>query len=267
MTTRLGEAELKPGDVLLMQGTALISKLICTFDQGRYSHAALYDGKNVVEMVSPGTTVRSLSESIADARFVDVYRYVSDDGRLLGSPGLDPAPLLKRIEWYEGQRERYGYEQIFLLAVLSATRSGAQGKLSPAMARILRHILDTAADKMAELIHAGKKPMICSELVYRCFTEAEPPYAIHVRGADAPRVAAAGLPGAETAGGEEQAFHREAASFLLNYAIAKGHNIATRGFPAAAVPADVVAASAVADFVTPHDLETSPNLQLVGSLV
>jgi len=268
MGAKIPQADLKPGDVLLMQGTGIVSDLIRMFDQGRYSHAAIYDGQNVAEMLSPGTTVRPVAESVADAWFVDVYRFISNDGQPLGNPGLDPQPVLGRIRYYEQNRQRYAYEQILLLALLCATRSEAQQNLSPVLAMILRRILDSAAEKIASMIHAGKEPMICSELVYRCYTEAGPLYAIRVRGADLPRLAAEAAVTVRTEAltPEEADFKREATTFLLNYAAAKRRNLGTREFASAASPRDIVAASTVADFVTPRDLATSPNLQMVGTL-
>jgi hypothetical protein len=107
--------------------------------------------------------------------------------------------------------------------------------------------------------------MICSELVFHCYADAGSPYAIVIRGADVPMMAAEAARWADLSP-EEIAFRQEATKFLLNYAVAKGHDVATRAFAAAMTPAAVVDASAVAAFVTPHDLETSPSLQMVGTL-
>ena len=268
MGTKIAQADLKPGDVLLMQGTSIVSELIRMFDHGNYSHAAIYDGSNVVEMLTQGTTVNALATSVQGTRFVDVYRFIGNDGTPLGSPGLDATPVSARIQFFEQNRERYGYEQIVLLALLCATRPEIQANLSPMLAMILRRILDSAAEVIAGMIHGGKEPMICSELVYRCFTEAGPSYAIRVRGSDAPAAAGdtAMVAGAEVLTPEAADFRREAASFLLNYAVAKGRNLGSREFSMATTPGDIVSASAVADFVTPRDLETSPNLQMVGTL-
>jgi hypothetical protein len=272
MATNVSPAQLQAGDVLLMQGDSLISDFIRIFDQGQYSHAAIFDGHNVVEMLAQGTTVRSLEESVVDTRFVDVYRFVGSDGTPLGSPGLERQPVLDRIQHYVDAGEQYGYEQILLLALLCATRREAQENLTPVQALILRRILDSAAEVVATMIHAGHTPMICSELVYKCYTEAGSRYAILVRGADLPAAAPLGAleslaPGrAAAAPAAQSAFQEEASRFLLNYAVAKRHNVAAREFATAATPAAIVAASAVADFVTPHDLETSPSLQLAGTL-
>jgi len=266
MSAKVPGVDLKPGDVLLMQGRGLVSDLIRLFNQGRYSHAAIYDGQNVVEMLSQGTSVNTLGKSsVPEARFVDVYRFVGSSGQPLGSPELDAAPVLGRIKHYETPPALYGYDQIVLLALLCATRREAHAALTPVQAQMLRCILDSAADEIANLIHAGREPMICSELVYRCYTEAGTPYAIVIRGADVPLMTSQ-PPRWEDQSPEEIAFQQEATRFLLNYAVAKGHDVSTRAFAAAWTPASIVAASATAPFVTPHDLETSPNLQIVGTL-
>jgi len=264
MNGKVPQNNLQPGDVLLYHGVGLISDLIRLFDGGPYSHAAVYDGANVLEAVAEGTVVDPVAQSVASAQFVDVYRFIANDGKPFGQPGCEARPVLDRIQYYEQNRQRYGYEQLLLLALLCATRHPQQGTLSPVEALILRRVLDQAAEVIARLIHAGKEPMICSELVYRCYTEAGAPYQIIVRGADIPVRAAAAA--AQPRSTEDAAFQAEAARFLLNYAVAKGHNVGGPKFLAARAPHEIVTAAALADFVTPRDLETSPNLQKVGTL-
>jgi hypothetical protein len=263
MNGRIPRNSLRAGDVLLYHGTGLISDLIRVFDGGPYSHASVYDGVGVLEALPQGTVVDPLNQSVSGALFVDVYRFISGDGTPLGQPGCETKPVLDRIGYYEQHHDRYGYEQILLLAVLCATRHPQPGTISPIEALMIRRFLDQAAEVIANLIHAGKEPMICSELVYRCYTEAGAPYEIIIRGSDvALRTAAAAGPPSPS----ELALQAEAVRFLNNYAIAKGHNVASQEFARASTPAAVVAAAAVADFVTPRDLETSPNLQKIGTL-
>jgi hypothetical protein len=259
MSGKVPRNSLQPGDVLLYHGVGLISDLIRLFDGGPYSHAAVYDGANVLEAVAEGTVVDPVAQSVASAQFVDVYRFIASDGTPFGQAGCAAQPVLDRIQYYEQNHQRYGYEQILLLALLCATRHPQQGTLSAVEALILRKFLDQAAEVIARLIHAGKEPMICSELVYRCYTEAGAPYQITIKGADIPFRAAP--PSAVDA-----AFQAEAARFMLNYAVAKRHNVAGPEFRAAKSPQDIATAAAVADFVTPRDLESSPNLQKVGTL-
>ena len=264
MGTKIPQSSLQPGDVLLMQGTSFNSDLIRVFDQGKYSHAAIYDGRQVVEMLSAGTTVGNIDDSVKDTRFVDVYRFVGSNGKPLGSDGLDPQPVLAVIQHYEQEGQALRVRANHATGSLSRPDARRIPGCRAFQAMILQH-LDSAAEKIAELIHAGKEPMICSELVYRCYHEAGSQYAIVIRGADVPLTVAA-TPVAGAMSVEEAAYQREATSFLLNYAVAKGHDVRSRSSALAPTPEAVVAAEAVADFVTPHDLEISPNLQLVGTL-
>ncbi len=78
---------------------------------------------------------------------------------------------------------RYGYEQILLLALLVSTQQIAWEWI-PGIASFVRDALDAAAAELASLTAAGRGPMICSELVYRCYEEAGEQYHIRIVGAD-----------------------------------------------------------------------------------
>ena len=124
--------------------------------------------------------------------------------------------------------------------------------------------------------------MICSELVYRSYTQSGPQYDILIRGADtlAKRVESlppvtTGLAGA--APHDAAAIQEELDTFMTKYALAKRRSqaaVASKGGRAtgkgkANLPAPVAkgpAALAVADFVTPRDLRDSPDLYKVGTL-
>ena len=88
---RIPEAELQPGDVLLVLGSSPISNAIRSFEQrnlGRsavYSHASLYLGefsrvKMVGEMWASGFWITPLPVSVRGTRLVDVYRFPSIEG-------------------------------------------------------------------------------------------------------------------------------------------------------------------------------------------
>jgi hypothetical protein len=284
MPNRVLSADLKSGDVFLYHGQALISSLIRLLDGEPYSHAAIFLGEengvpSVAEMLNNGVNTRAVSDSVQDARFVDVYRYVSDCHQPLGTLGVDPAALVAKMNYFIAPEnfQRYGFEQILLLAMLCTTREikGIPGE-------IIRRILDHASEVLAQIIHAGKEPMICSELVYRCFMESSPAYDLTIVGADVPRQRALALMKFETVkmattGTQpalDQPSHDAAtsaaiAAFLANYSLAKGYPApAGRRLDAVASAAETpkaIATFAVADFVTPNDLGRSPNLQLLGT--
>jgi hypothetical protein len=84
------EAELQPGDVLIVLGSSIVSEAIRNFEQrqlgGRmsYSHASLYLGefggvKMAGEMWSTGFWITPLAVSVQGTRVVDVYRFPQID--------------------------------------------------------------------------------------------------------------------------------------------------------------------------------------------
>ncbi len=128
-------------------------------------------------------------------------------------------------------------------------------------------------EKLSSLMASGTKPVICSEMLFRRFENAAPAgtYTLVIRGADIPSAQA--VQGAIADNPDAAAIQTKAAAFLQNY------SQAVLGPAAPATPAPIVAyaapisaysaaisAFAVANFVTPHDLEDSPNLQVAGTL-
>lgn len=155
---------LQPGDVLLCQSDSIIGRLTRLFDGSTYSHAALYvgDGK-LGEATGHGVETLDLAEK------AKIYTKV-DASRLIDSPG-DMTPVIKAAEVYLDKGERYGYEQIVMLAFLSLTR---KVKINATLRMIVRRVLDGAASLLLKFTHQKREPMICSELVYRAYEEAVP---------------------------------------------------------------------------------------------
>jgi len=258
-------ADLHPGDVFLYHGEGVVSSLIRLFDGTEYSHASLWTGNEVIEAIGEGVVGRPLKVSIADAKFVDVYRYRNKDtGLTLGDDAspLPATPALTQAAQFKKDHDRYAYEALLLLALLASTRQITAPV--PLLGMILRVLLDNAADVLARLIAAGKEPMICSELVYRCFTQAGPKYDIRIRGADMAVSTAANTMGAAPGlAPDPQGYQEAAANFLENYQAAK-HAGKPNEFALGADGQPNL--GAVADFVTPGDLKKSPDLQLLGTL-
>lgn len=258
--------ELRPGDVLLYHGEALLSKLIRLFDGGRYNHAALFDGASMVEAGGGGVVRRSLGDKERETPYVHVFRFRTASGIQLGDAALPAGPVLARATHHVQIGERYAFEQIVMLALLATTRK-LPTALLPGIGQIVRAVLESAMDLLADIVAAGREPMICSELVYRCFAEAGDAYRPRILGADlAPfsSAHAASILGAQEFDDSETSVDTAevrvlAAAFLARYATAKG-----QVQPAAWTAADL---HANPNFVTPHDLETSPNLEKVGRLV
>jgi hypothetical protein len=284
MSNAVHATDLKVGDVLLYHSQGLISSMIRLLDGEPYSHASIFLGSengtpSVAEMLGNGVNIRPLAESVSGAKFVDIHRYINDSHQPLGAAGVDPGPLVTKMRDFTAPEnyERYGYEQILLLAMLCTTR-----KIDGVAGEIIRRILDNASEVLAAIIHAGKEPMICSELVYRCYTESNPPYDLLIVGSDIPRklaFAAFNLDGLKLPGGQVAATPSQSAddaktaaavsAYLANYALAKGYSApgrkrATTAIMTAEAPSSISSLT-VADFVTPNDLGKSPNFQLLGT--
>jgi hypothetical protein len=155
-------ATLEPGDVLLYRSEHLTARLIQALDGTPFNHASLYLGDGFVgEAVREGVVRRSLSASGAAASFVMARR--------LPSPA-DVRPVLARASTYLGQRARYAYEEILLLAILTISR---RVEPTPVLGRLIRRVVDGAASTInrfiSDVTSPRREPMICSEFVARCY--------------------------------------------------------------------------------------------------
>jgi hypothetical protein len=267
----LSVADLQRGDVLLYHGASFVASMIRLLDGGDYSHASVYEGGgNVVEALSAGLARDEVATSVDGSLPVDVFRYFDQKGTVLGDPALPADPINHVIDTYMAEPHRYAYEDILLLALLTSTRRLPIGWV-PGLELILRNILDSAAEVVSKLIAQGREPLICSEFVYRVFNEADPggKYKIFIVGSDTAGTAsvqslAAGGPYAEatvrTVTPADAAaladLQLRAQSFLRKYNVAK--SVRTHD--------QVASTLAVANFVTPRDLQLSPNLHRLGTI-
>jgi len=166
------ESLLQEGDVILYNGNAWISKAIRFIDGTEVNHAAVFLGGGMVgEAIGQGLTKRSFRESTEDDRYVIVSRLSVWPGTM--------TPVVEKANAYLKFGNRYGFEQILLLALLGITR---KLPVNAYLKWMLRKVLDQAA---RFLMDSGKKqPMICSEFVYRCYNEALPtstdPYTLRI---------------------------------------------------------------------------------------
>lgn len=173
--THAGEmdmSEVKAADVLLSYGNGWISWGIRLFDGGDYSHAALFDGNNIVEAGLRGVVMTPLEKEVAAQKYVDVYRFKSDEGSSFSVPDLPVKPVIDRAHHYLQAETKYANNQLYLLGFLLALNKFPYDRVKKVA---LRTCLILAL-KLYKKIAQGKetKSVVCSELVYRSFYEAEP---------------------------------------------------------------------------------------------
>jgi hypothetical protein len=196
---------------------------------------------------------------VGRAEYVHVYRFRDNGGHGLGSAKLPAQPIVAHAEQFAANGNRYAYEQLLLIALLASTRR-ATGTI-PFLGRLLRTMLDGAMDVLARIAAAGKEPLICSELVFRCYDEVGAAYKIAIRGADIASNFAAGamsLANSSFEQTDDAELDNAAADFLANYSVMKPAPAGTTELGGAVM--------AVSNFITPGDLSKSPNLQKLGKL-
>lgn len=273
MQKKLTTRELRMGDVFLYNNISFVSRMIASIDGNQYSHASIYCHEgNVLEAIADGVVKRSIKESIKDANYVNVFRFISSDGDgFIGDSEHPVQPLIDSIRHYERDGARYAYEQIFLLTFLAATR-----RLQiPIVSWMLRNILDNAASILNQIADAGKEPMICSELVYRCFADAGTKYRLTIRGADTIFVVPPNIytepdgkaPRQDLTEEETDSANQLIEVFFAKYAAAKNKVVGQPRAETSRTVSTLKKSLAVADFVTPRDLKKCPNLKLIGRLV
>lgn len=156
-------SDLKAGDILLYHGTkSWISKAICKLDGTEYNHAALYyENNKVLEVVAKGVVENNIDTSIYDSDHVTVLRLKPEQA--------DMQPVVAVTKNYLDTR--YADEQLLLLVVICLFRKIKMNKI---MAKIIEFILQKAAVLLLNIFGIdGKTALICSELVYRSYNEAD----------------------------------------------------------------------------------------------
>lgn len=269
--------DLQPGDVLLCGGGGSISYWICLLDGGPYSHAAFYQGEHIVHATLSGIKAAPLT-SLSEENFVDVYRF-DKDGHHFGDEGYPVEPVVAVGDRFAAEAPKYATDHLLLLAVLVATR-----KIKSKYKVILRIVFDNLFSLIAKMLDKGEKPMVCSELVFRCFDEAAPEekYTLKIKGSgyqctheangELTKDALLEVVEAETGLTEkslsaeelqiEAEFEEAKNKFMQIFLEAHGEEVPT--------DEDVLMANfekIVATWVTPSDLKNSPSLVKVGRLL
>jgi hypothetical protein len=164
---RLGEVdvdeitEIKAGDVLLFHGKGFISWGIRKFDGTDVNHAAIaLDPATLGEAGGRGLQRSAIEKAVASNVSMQVRRH-SDQ---------ELTPVVTVASAYLDEGRPYAYQQIVLLAVLVSIR---RIKLTGIAKRMLRSVLDHAAAALNAFIDRdGNQSMICSEFVYKAYSEA-----------------------------------------------------------------------------------------------
>jgi hypothetical protein len=164
MTSFIDPAQLRPGDVLLMKGIGAVSDLIAWFGDSSYSHAALMiEGGAFVEAALPVSRRVLLADRLRQADhydFIDVYRPTQSSGKPL--EGTQRDAIARAASALLGVN--YPLNAMLQMAVFAGLRNRIPADKS--LRWLLREILDY-------LITQDPKHMVCSELVYIALRDAK----------------------------------------------------------------------------------------------
>lgn len=258
--------DLRPGDVLLMYGDAAVSDLIRDLAGGHYSHAGFWsrDG-DVVDAGPQGVLHVPLDDRLYSERYVDAWRFKSSDGHRIGDVGWPESDVETSIARYLNSATggtKFAYHRMFMVALLFIAKAGTKPLVGKHIVRVL---LEWALEVMDQWLSKGTTAVTCSGLVYRAFDEAlhgghphryqievENPYVL-------PPPAMDGQPplDLDASFGQLGDAAGAARTFLERY-------VASAGLPSGEGDLLRSAHHVYADFVTPADLERSPNLELIG---
>lgn len=153
--------EIRAGDVLLFHGNGFVSWGIRRFDGSDVNHAAIaLDSATLAEAGGRGLQRTPIESARASNKYMMIRRH--GDAEL--------GPVVTVASTYVDEGRPYAYQQIVLLALLASTR---KIPLTGIAKRMLRSILDHAASALnAFMDQGGQRSMICSEYVFRAFSEA-----------------------------------------------------------------------------------------------
>jgi hypothetical protein len=168
--------ELRPADILLCHSDTPHARAIQLLDGTKYNHAALLlKGTTTGNADRTGLCRVSLSDLSAEELSIGVRR-LSDNASL---PSFAQAPVDLRLVVDSANRMleqkcRFAYEQLFILAFLCVSRRVP----IPGLDWATRLVLDRAAKELEDLIaramRDGTEAMICSEFVFRAYSEGLP---------------------------------------------------------------------------------------------
>ena len=156
----LSDIALEPGDVLLLRSQGPLSDLIAWLSGSAYSHAELYIGGGVLveALAGQGVTYTKLEERLDTDTVSRIDAYHNN----CLVDGNDRASVVAKAKAMVGQH--YALDQLVLVGLLMLVedRQSAHPLLRWVAAAALRHLIEKNSDGV-----------LCSELVYRCFAEAD----------------------------------------------------------------------------------------------
>jgi len=176
------DKDLRPDDVLLSCGQDPISMVIRKLAGGSYSHAAVWNGTEVVEATDKGVVGRSLTHDVKKQWYNDAYRWQPQpaNGHVFGDATYPYQPVTTQVDALAGAGIKFAYDELLLAAVVIAASKAPRNPLLKIAARLVA--AEVAAWIHKNITSGGKRSMMCTEVVSTSFWKAipNPQYAIKI---------------------------------------------------------------------------------------
>lgn len=272
------ELDLKRGDVLLITTDSPLAALCRMLDGARHDRAVLIlgagDGREAVYAHQSGIVATDLPNALIGAEQVEVYRFRSDDGRLLDDPALPLKPLLDKARYFLDKNDRFAHDDLVQLALIASTRRPPIHGWLAGLSTAFEQIIGPAIHSLDAMLLNGRSPATTASFVHRCFAEAGLKYRLRLpasRSMTAQSPAALARAAFQRAGTGTAAqsapteidadllqLHARLQSFFARYYAASLTDLGT-------VTGDAQELLAP-EIVTARDLADSPNLVRVGAI-
>lgn len=175
-------SDLRQGDVLLFdtEDGVAIDDLIVLLTGSRATHAALYyNTTGIIADAYPPTIALHQISDLADGRTVWVRRHAQS--------ALPMQPVTDAAARYVSAQEPYDMPGLVMLGLLLLYKH--THPLSTRTQQIVFQLLKRMAYQLDQVFAKGRHPMVCSEFVTQCFTDAatstqNPGYQLQIEGGD-----------------------------------------------------------------------------------
>jgi hypothetical protein len=153
-------------------------------DHGIYSHAAVWDGKSVVEATTHGIVKCELKDETDGQWYVDVYRWQTPPPppiHVMGEKAYPPGPVTLRADELANTKAQYAYDELLMGALLIWLSE----KPNDIRLRIWIRAHGDEIERWIEerILSKDRKGITCTEVVCRSYWEAasEPPNKYEIR--------------------------------------------------------------------------------------
>lgn len=171
--------DIKTGDILLFspEKGSFISWAITFLTDAPVSHAAMFyneENKSIIEETPPQVKV-----GLAVERFKDREIYVR---RLNVKEDLTLSPVIKKATGYLNDAEPYDKSGLYMVGLLLIYMKFTPNTfVKKAMVKILKKISASIINNIHEHQNPGRLPMVCSQFVAQCYSEAGDEYKLNIK--------------------------------------------------------------------------------------